>query len=80
MVPMELYGICPLRGSRFLPVWAINLCFLLMNYFLGWSPGQQKIVAKAKSPISWKDSGLVPPYPQFGNSRPQADLWKIPLN
>lgn len=41
MVPMELYGIGPLRGSRFLAVWAINLCVLLMNYSLGWSPANQ---------------------------------------
>ena len=41
MVPMELYGIGPLRGSRFLSVWAINLCVLLISYSLGQSPANQ---------------------------------------
>lgn len=46
-----------------------------INELLSWTissqSGQQKIT-KAKSPISWKDSGLVPPYPEFGNSKPQS--------
>lgn len=79
MVPMELCGIGPLRGSRFLSVWAINLCVLLMNYSLGQSPANQanndeKIITKAKIPISWKDSGLMSPYPEFDNSKLQIDL------
>ena len=84
MVTMELFGIGALRGSRFLSVWAINLCVLLMNYSLGQSPANQannnnnnnnnKIITKAKSPINWKDSGLLPPYPEFDKSKLQIDL------
>ena len=52
----------------------------LLSWMVSSQSGQQKIIIKAKSPTRWKDSGLVPPYPQFGNSKPQVDLWKIPLN
>ena len=52
----------------------------LLSWMVSSQSGQQKIIIKAKSPISWKDSGLVPPYPQFDNSKSQIDLWKITLN
>ena len=48
MVTMELFGIGALRGSRFLSVWAINLCVLLMNYSLGQSPANQANKNKGK--------------------------------
>lgn len=51
-----------------------------VNELLSSQSDQQKIIIKAKSPICWKDSGLVPPYPQFDNSKSQTDLWKITLN